>query len=363
MNIRFSRYQPDPNPNIFERLLALFLQLLQHTGGDVAEALQWMNELDQEHGLTTNDFSMADFLERLKELGYIVEQPMTGQWAVTPKAGQVIRKRALEEIFGKLKHDRAGDHLTYYSGQGDEKLPDSRPYQFGDVLDQIDLTASLRSAQINHGIDDFRLTEQDIQIFEQELKTTMATVLLIDISHSMVLYGEDRITPAKTVAMALAELIKQRYPKDFLAVVAFGDDAWPIEIQDLPYLQVGPYHTNTHAGLTLALQILTRRKASNRQIFMITDGKPTCIKEGSRYYRNSFGPDRKILNKTLALAAQCKKLGIPITTFMLARDAALQRFVRTFTRANEGRAFYASPHEVGVFLLEDFVRNRKKYLQ
>ena len=142
------------------------------------------------------------------------------------------------------------------------------------------MTDSIKNAQINHGIDDFKLTENDLEVDERDYKTLTSTVLMIDISHSMILYGEDRITPAKKVAMALSELITTKYPKDTLDIIVFGNDAWPIEIKDLPYLQVGPYHTNTVAGLELSIDILRRRKTSNKQIFMITDGKPTCLKEG-----------------------------------------------------------------------------------
>ena len=188
----------------------------------------------------------------------------------------------------------------------------------------------------------------------------MSTVLMIDISHSMILYGEDRITPAKKVAMALSELITTRYPKDTLDVIVFGNDAWQIEIKDLPYLEVGPYHTNTVAGLELAMDIIRRRKNPNKQIFMITDGKPTCIKKGKRYYKNSFGLDRKIVNRTLNLAQRCRKLNIPITTFMIARDPYLKNFVEQFTRANNGKAFYSSLKGLGEFIFQDYKNNKRK---
>jgi len=187
-------------------------------------------------------------------------------------------------------------------------------------------------------------------------------VLMIDISHSMILYGEDRITPAKKVAMALAELITKKYPKDTLDILVFGDDAWQIEIKDLPYLQVGPYHTNTVAGLELAMDILRRRKNSNKQIFMITDGKPTCIKQGIKYYKNSFGLDHKILNKTLDLATQLRKIKVPVTTFMIATDPYLKAFVRQFTKANNGQAYYSSLQGLGNLVFEDFKKNRTKNL-
>jgi uncharacterized protein with von Willebrand factor type A (vWA) domain len=183
---------------------------------------------------------------------------------------------------------------------------------------------------------------------------------MIDISHSMILYGEDRITPAKKVAMALSELITQKYPKDTLDILVFGNDAWQIEIKDLPYLKVGPYHTNTIAGLELALDILRRRKTPNKQIFMITDGKPTCMKVGIKYYKNSFGLDRKIVTKTLNLAAQCRKLSVPITTFMIASDPYLKSFVREFTAANNGNAYYSSLQGLGHLVFEDYKRNRRK---
>jgi Ca-activated chloride channel family protein len=239
---------------------------------------------------------------------------------------------------------------------------ETRAFEFGDAPEQISITESLRNAQVNHGLDDFRLSENDLEIRESEFRSQTSTVLMIDISHSMILYGEDRITPAKKVAMALAELIMRKYPKDTLDVIVFGDDARQIEIKDLPYLQVGPYHTNTVAGLELSMDILRRRKNPNKQIFMITDGKPTCIKEGIRYYKNSFGIDSKILGKTLTLAGQLRKLKIPVTTFMLASDPWLKAFVRDFTAANNGNAYYSGLGGLGKLVFEDFRKNRRKNL-
>lgn len=364
MNLRFTKYIPRPEgDNPFEKLLKLFLQLMQYTGGDPYEALQWMNELDKEYGLTDDEYGMGDFIEELKEKGYLQENPVSGNLEATGKVGQVIRKRALEEIFGKLRKSRAGQHKTTFSGSGDELTTESRPFEFGDSVEHLNVTASLRNAQINHGIDEFKLTEEDLEIQERELKTQTSTVLMIDISHSMILYGEDRITPAKKVAMALAELITTRYPKDTLDIVVFGNDAWQVDMRDLPFLQVGPYHTNTYSGLELAMELLRRRRSPNKQIFMITDGKPTCLKVRGGYYKNSFGLDRKIVNKTLNKAAQAYKLDIPITTFMIADDPYLQQFVRKFTEINHGKAFYSSPDHVGTFLFEDFVKNRRRHVR
>jgi uncharacterized protein with von Willebrand factor type A (vWA) domain len=361
IGFQFSKYDPRSNgKSKFEQLLDLFMQLLTYTSGDVEEALQWLNQLDREYEFTDQEYGMGDFMEDLKDKGYITEREDKGEIKITPKTEQGIRKRSLEEIFGKLKKTKSGDHQTFKPGQGDEVSPDTRPFQFGDMLEQIDFTESIRNAQINHGLDSFTMQEDDLQIRETDFKSQTSTALMIDISHSMILYGEDRITPAKKVAMALSELITTKYPKDTLDIVVFGNDAWPVEIKDLPYLQVGPYHTNTVAGLELAMDILRRRKNPNKQIFMITDGKPTCLKIGKRYYKNSFGLDRKVTSRCMNLAAQCKKLKIPITTFMIASDPYLQRFVQEFTETNNGKAFFASLDRLGAFIFKDFESGKRK---
>ena len=361
---RFTEFIPgNSGVNRFDDLLKIFMQLLTITSGDVSEALNWMNELDKKYNLTDNNYGMGDFINELKDKNYIEEDPDKNIFIITAKSEQSIRKQSLEEIFGKLKKSRNGNHRTPYSGSGDELTSDRREFSFGDTMDQIDVTNSIKNSQINHGIDDFKLTEDDLEVEEKDFKALTSTVLMIDISHSMILYGEDRITPAKKVAMALSELITTKYPKDTLDIIVFGNDAWPIEIKDLPYLQVGPYHTNTVAGIELALNILRRRKTTNKQIFIITDGKPTCLKEGARYYKNSFGLDRRIVNKTLDQAARCRKLGITITTFMIARDPYLQQFVREFTSTNKGRAFYSSLTGLGEYIFEDYIRNRRRRMR
>ncbi|MFN8416877.1 MAG: VWA domain-containing protein [Cytophagaceae bacterium] len=361
LGYRFSKYIPNSNEEKdFPSLRKIFLQLLQYTNGDVAEAIQWLNELDKQYQLTSDNYGIGDFIDDLKREGYISDNPAEGSFQVTSKTEQAIRTSALEEIFGKLKKSSPGNHRNNKSGQGDDFNADIRAFQFGDNLDAIDITASIHNAQINHGIDQFTLTDDDLSVKEKDHQSQTATVLMIDISHSMILYGEDRITPAKKVAMALAELIRIKYPKDSLDIIVFGDDAWPVQLKDLPFLQVGPYHTNTLAGLELAMDLLRRRKTRNKQIFMITDGKPTCIKENGRYYKNSFGLDRKVISKTMNMAHQCRRLKIPITTFMIAEDPYLQQFVRDFTEANQGKAFYSSLNGLGNFVFEDFERNRKK---
>lgn len=228
----FSKYVPQQiNKGGFDELLKLFLELLNYTSGDAGEALQWMNELDKQYKLTNDQYGMGDFIEDLKNKGYLNEDQQSGEMNITAKAEQGIRQSALEEIFGKLKKSGKGNHRTPRSGQGDEKNSDRREFQFGDSLDQIDMTQSVHNAQVNHGIEDFHMTERDLEVEEMDFKTLTSTVLMIDISHSMILYGEDRITPAKKVAMALAELIKTKYPKDTLDIVVFGNDAWPISLR------------------------------------------------------------------------------------------------------------------------------------
>jgi len=348
----------------FEQLLNIFQQLLLMTSGDVEQAMAWMNQLDRQYGLTDDKYGMGNFFDDLKEKGYLTEENEEGKLAMTAKSEQTIRKSALEEIFGKLKRSKSGgNHHTPYTGVGDERSSDLRSYQFGDTLEQISMTESIRNAQINSGVEEFTLMERDLEVVDKEQKTQTSTVLMIDISHSMILYGEDRITPAKKVGMALVELIKQKYPKDTIDIIVFGNDAWQIQVKDLPYLEVGPYHTNTVAGLELAMDLLRRRKNKNKQIFMITDGKPTCLKEGIRYYKNSFGLDRKIVAKTLTLAAQCRRLDVPITTFMIASDPYLKQFVQEFTKVNNGRAYYSGLQGLGNMMFEDFQRNRRKNIK
>ena len=357
----FTEYIPEQDTRSpFEKLLPVFLELVTHTSGDVEEALEWLRELDKEHTLTTEEYTIDDFIEDLFEKGYLREASDDGKGGLTAKSEQAVRRRALDQVFGKMKRSAEGGHRTNQSGQGDEPTGDKRPYSFGDSNQEIDFTNSIRNAQIRGGINDFSLYEQDLEVNETEFKSSASTVLMIDISHSMILYGEDRITPAKKVAMALSEFITTRYPKDTLDLVVFGNDAWQIDIKDLPYLKVGPFHTNTVAGLLLAMDILRRRKNSNKQIFMITDGKPSCLKVKGGYYKNSFGLDPIIVNKCLNLAREARKIHIPITTFMIAEDPYLQKFVEDFTEANKGRAIYTGLSGLGEWVFSDYERNRKK---
>ena len=353
-----------PNQSPFEKLFEVFSELITHTSGDVDEALDWLKILDKEYHLTTDKYTMDDFIEDLKKKGYLREEIQPdgkGQLSITAKTERVLRKNAMDQLFGKIRKNGAGNHKSKKSGQGDESTGEFRDFQFGDSFENISITESLKNAQINNGADEFRLTEQDLVVEDTHHKSQMSTVLMIDISHSMILYGEDRITPAKKVAMALAELITTSYPKDTLDVIVFGNDAWPIKIKDLPYLNVGPYHTNTVAGLELAMDILRRKRNTNKQIFMITDGKPSCLRlPDGQYYKNSNGLDQMIVEKCYNMAAQARKMHIPITTFMIAQDPYLQSFVEQFTASNKGKAFFTGLKGLGEMIFHDYETNRKK---
>ena len=353
--------------SIFEMLFEIFKELITHTSGDFDEAIDWLRSLDKEYKLTNENYTIDDFIEDLKKKGYIKEEVKNdglGEMKITSKTERAIRQQALNHIFGKIKRNGNGNHKSKSSGIGDEHTGDFRNYQFGDSLDKVSLTESIINAQINNGIDDFNLTENDLVVEQTLHKSQMSTVLMIDISHSMILYGEDRITPAKKVAMALAELITTRYPKDTIDIIVFGNDAWSIKIKELPYLQVGPYHTNTVAGLNLAMDILRRKRNTNKQIFMITDGKPSCLRlPDGEYYKNSNGLDEYIVNKCYAMAQKARKLHIPITTFMIAEDPYLMQFVRAFTQANQGKAFYTGLKGLGEMIFEDYETNRKKRIK
>ena len=362
----FKQYEA-PFQSPFDKLFGIFKELITHTSGDFDEAIDWLRELDKEYKLTDADYTIDDFIEDLKKKGYIrdeLKEDGTSGIGITSKTERAIRQQALDNIFGNLKRSGNGNHKTKHSGNGDEHTGEFREFHFGDGLERISLTESLRNAQINNGVESFMLTENDLVVEETQFKSQMSTVLMIDISHSMILYGEDRISPAKKVAMALAELITTRYPKDTLDILVFGNDAWTIAIKDLPYLKVGPFHTNTVAGLQLAMDILRRKRNTNKQIFMITDGKPSCVREkDGSYYMNSNGLDEYIVDKCYSQAQQARKLHIPITTFMIANDPYLQQFVNRFTEANQGKAFYTGLKGLGEMIFEDYETNRKKRIK
>jgi uncharacterized protein with von Willebrand factor type A (vWA) domain len=344
-----------------ESLSKLFTHLLTQSNGDVEKALKWMEYLGEKYGFFNNDLSIDDFKNYLQDRELVRENDKTSKFELTSRGEQKIRSDAFEEIFSSLKRDNiGGGHRVAHSGSGGEILPETRQFEFGDAVSDIDYNRSIQNAVRNHGLESFNFTQDDVEVHQREQSTSCATMLLVDISHSMILYGEDRITPAKKVAMALAEFIQTRYPKDSLDVAVFGDDAQLVSQRDLPYISVGPYHTNTKAGLELAQKVLNSKRHVNKQIFMITDGKPSAIFEGGFIYKNPFGLDPKIVSQTINEAVQCRRKGIVITTFMITSDPYLKDFVDKLTLSNKGRAYYASLDNLGSFIFTDYLKNRKK---
>jgi uncharacterized protein with von Willebrand factor type A (vWA) domain len=361
MRYRYSKWtdQSLTDEQRLESLVSLFSHLMVQTSGDVEEALEWLRQLAQEYGIFDENLTIEDLIEKLRELGAIEE--VNNEYTLTTKGVQRIRQDALREIFTSLRKGGVGSHETPQTGKGVDRLSETKKWSIGDAATNIDLTSTLTNAYKRGGIEDFTLKEEDLEVYETEHMTSCASVLMLDISHSMILYGEDRITPAKQVALALSELIMQKYPKDYLALIVFGDEAKLVSLNELPFLTVGPFHTNTRAGLQLARNLLRRRKAVNKQIFMVTDGKPSAMfEESGRLYKNSFGLDPRIVNKTLDEAVACRREKVTISTFMVARDPYLINFIEELTKANHGRAYYSGLQNLGEFVFVDYIRNRRK---
>jgi len=340
-------------------LMAIFNYLLLQTNGDVERALKIMERL-KEMGYLPADFDLDEFRKKLEQ-DKIIKQG-DNRPALTHKGERSLRRDAFEYVFSNLRNSGPGGHQTPYGGgDSEEILPEKRQYGFGDDMRNLDLTGSLFKSISRSGSLGMDLSENDLEVYDTSRTTSAATVILIDISHSMILYGEDRITPAKQVALAFVEMITTRYPKDSLNIVTFGNEANEVQIRDLPYLAVGPYHTNTKAGLQMARNILLRKKNANKQIFMITDGKPSMInRRNGTIYRNPIGLDPIIVNRTLDEAVICRKKKIPITTFMITEDPYLRNFVEKLTDLNRGRAYFASPQDLGNYVFYDFLTNRRK---
>ena len=342
----------------FKFLKKLFSYLLVREDGNVERALEILEYLGERHGLFDEELTFEDFKRELLKERLVAQTPQG--FALTPRGERFVRTSSLDQIFSGLKPGAFGGHRTPHAGRGLERLTETRSYRFGDATEDIDFGSSFRNALCRQPGQDPILREEDLEVYESERYVSVATCLLLDVSHSMILYGEDRITPAKRVALALAELIQTRYPKDALHIILFGDTAREVSLRDLTYAGVGPYHTNTHGALQLARQILQRKKHANKQVFMITDGKPSALVEDGELYLNSFGLDRKIVNKTLDAAAECRRYGIPITTFMIASDPLLVQFVEDLTEINHGRAFFASLGDLEGMVFKDYMQNRQR---
>ncbi len=354
------------DPELIRRLLAetdlhrLFNRLVLMAGGDAERAMEWLREL-QRQGLIDPEVDLEAFFASLED-GDLLARDETGRLVMSGAGGRRLRRSALEEVFGGLRRGGPGYHPLRDAGEGVERLTETRPYAFGDGVGSLDAVRSTQNA-LRRGAGGLELAEEDLEVFETEHLTACATVVAVDVSHSMVLYGEDRITPAKTVALALTELITTKYPKDWVGVLTFGDRAERIPMAAIPSIQAGPYHTNTCEALAVARGWLESRRQPNRQLFLITDGKPSAITEGGRVYKNPVGLDLKIVNRTLEEADRCRRRGVVITTFMIATDPWLQAFVEQLTRVNRGRAYFASPDNLGEFILSDYMENRRRRIR
>ena len=284
------------------------------------------------------------------------------QFDLTSKGIDFLGYKSLRGILGGLGKSNVGSHDTPYLATGIESDAGSKPYEFGDVLN-LDVNETLRNSMLRTGSLEvpMDLEYSDLMVRQSEYRSSCATVLMLDCSHSMILYGEDRFTPAKKVALALTHLIRTSFPGDTIKVVLFHDSAEEIPIGALAKSQVGPYHTNTAEGLKLARRLLMAQKKDMRQIVMITDGKPSALTmPDGRIYKNSMGLDAFVLQETLTEVAACRKSGIPVNTFMLARDPALVEFVKMVSAITRGRAYFTNTMTLGQFILMDFLKKKTK---
>lgn len=345
----------------YEEIKKLFNYILLKTHGDADDAFKWLENL-QNKGYVDPSVDLNKFREELEKEGIIKSSDKSGQVSLSDKGAKEMRKSSLKWIFQNMKpKGREGAHSTHSQGGAMEDLPELKPWTFGDEINRVDFNQSILNQVRRSGSLNSSLEEDDLVVHESKRNTSCATVLLLDISHSMILYGEDRFTPAKQVALALTELILTQYKGDSLDIVLFGNEAKTVPIRELPFVSVGPFHTNTKAGLATARKILEQRPHGNKQILMVTDGKPTVIDiPGEGIYRNTFGLDDRIINRTLDEAVICRRRGIGITTFMVTRDAWLEQFVDRLTELNHGRAYFSRPDQVGGFVMKDFVQNRKR---
>jgi len=320
----------------------VFRELMLATNGDVEQSLKWLDSAQGRRFREQSGISKEDFEKRLKERKQIVKRD--GKRVLTERGERDLRSSCLESVFGKLKTGTKGEHITSRAGRHGDATGILRPWQAGDESKDIAYRDSILSSyRQGHDL----LQEDDLLIDEREESTSAATVMLIDVSHSMTLYGEDRITPAKRVAMAFAELQRRRYPRDSLNILLFGDDVEEVQVKDLPYISNGPYHTNTCEALRRAAEILIKKHQANKRVVMITDGKPSALLVQGQLMINSSGLDPEIVAATLKQGARYPRLGIELTIFMVATDPYLERFIAQLVEVSQGAAFRASLSDLG----------------
>src|SRR2546421_1911711 len=404
--IRYTKYVPDPAGEMsMEDLLSALSDYLLQSGfqnymfydlppgeqtiDDLRQAIEQAlldgNLLDEEMRQRLQQMQMdgtldeliEQLIERMEQENYInIDQPhdpatqssvggqvgeaqQQAKFEITDKSLDFLGYKTLRDLMGSLGKSSFGRHDTRDLATGIETSGSAKPYEFGDTMN-LDITATLSNAIQREGVTvPLNIEYSDLQVHQCEYQSSCATVLMLDCSHSMILYGEDRFTPAKKVALALAHLIRTQYPGDSLRCVLFHDTAEELAISQLARVQVGPYYTNTRDGLILAQRLLAQERKDMRQIVMITDGKPSCLTlEDGRMYKNAFGLDPLVISRTLEEVNRCKKQGILINTFMLASDYGLVNFVQKVTEICRGKAYFTTPYTLGQYLLMDYM-NRK----
>ena len=293
--------------------------------------------------------------------GQLGENTPQAKFEITDKSLDFLGFKSLRNLLGSLGKSSFGRHDTRDLATGIEANGASRTYEFGDTLN-LDITATLSSAIQREGLTlPLNIEYSDLQVHQCEYQSSCATVLMLDCSHSMILYGEDRFTPAKKVAMALSHLIRTQYPGDSLSLVLFHDSAEEVPLSQLARVKVGPYYTNTREGLRLAQRILQRQRKDMKQIVMITDGKPSALTlEDGRIYKNAFGLDPLVVSQTLEEVSKCKRAGVLINTFMLASDYGLVQFVQKVTEMCRGKAYFTTPYTLGQYLLMDYMSRKTR---
>jgi Ca-activated chloride channel family protein len=367
----------DPEKTM-EQLRNALLEALEQKGMISDELLE---EMFDNPGNSKLAEALDRMMQQLSDEGYVsIEQPRQGavseqragqmgrgegqtRFEITDKALDFLGFKTLKDLLGSLGKSSFGRHDTREMATGVESDGSSRRYEFGDTLN-LDVNATLLSAISRNGLKiPLDLDYQDLQVRQCEYQSSCATVLMLDCSHSMILYGEDRFTPAKKVAMALTHLIRTQFPGDTLHMVLFHDSAEEIPLQQLARVKVGPYYTNTREGLRLAQRILSRQRKDMRQIVMITDGKPSALTlEDGRIYKNAFGLDPLVVSETLHEVVRCRRNGILINTFMLASDYGLVNFVQKVTEICRGKAYFTTPYTLGQYLLMDYMQKKVKHI-
>ncbi len=406
--VRYTKYVPDPASEMsMEDLLSALSDYLLQSGFqdymfyELPDGEKTLEELRQaiERALLEGDFLNEEMRERLQQIqmeggldeliekliermeredyisidrphdpsrqssvgGQVGEAQQQARFEVTDKSLDFLGYKALRNLLGSLGKSSFGRHDTRDLATGIEASGASKVYEFGDTLN-LDITGTLSSAIQREGLKlPLNIEYSDLQVHQCEYQSSCATVLMLDCSHSMILYGEDRFTPAKKVAMALSHLIRTQYPGDSLSLILFHDSAEEVPLSQLARVKVGPYYTNTREGLRLAQRILQRQRKDMKQIVMITDGKPSALTlEDGRIYKNAFGLDPLVVSQTLEEVAKCKRAGILINTFMLASDYGLVQFVQKVTEMCRGKAYFTTPYTLGQYLLMDYMSRKTK---